>query len=344
MPIKSYAVVKLKLQSPIHLSTGALDYAQGFDILHSDTLKSALFVAARNLENGQIDGDFFDQFNISSAFPYFRDEYFFPKPFTALPFTDAEVKPDEAAKLTKKQNKIQFLGQSFFEALLLCQKKVLQASNYLQGGVFVSEKINSSSTDKEVFIFKEEIRQHVHIHHYREPGRPTDTFYMERKHFHPEAGLFALIEAEDAVLEKLKVVFRLLGDMGVGNDKSNGNGQFIPEWDTLTLNVPEPTSSFMNLSLFCPSQSEINRISLDQSSYQLVKRGGGYLASPEKSEHQRFRKRSIYMLSEGSVLRTDEIPKGKFVDLEPQKENGGLLGHPVWRDGRSVFIPISQTT
>ena len=99
-----YTVIQLKnFKGGLHLARGLTNaYDKTLDTLHSDKLKSAIFVSALQLYGAkQIDQSFLESFQISSAFPFYhsptRDQpfYFFPKPeMVKLPFhpKDAEEK------------------------------------------------------------------------------------------------------------------------------------------------------------------------------------------------------------------------------------------------------------
>jgi len=49
MPTQTYRVFKLRFPGGLHLAKGKSEYDQSDTILHSDTLKSALFVCALQL-------------------------------------------------------------------------------------------------------------------------------------------------------------------------------------------------------------------------------------------------------------------------------------------------------
>ncbi|MCB9356545.1 MAG: type III-A CRISPR-associated RAMP protein Csm4, partial [Lewinellaceae bacterium] len=60
-----------------------------------------------------------------------------------------------------------------------------------------------------------------------------------------------------------------------------------------------------------------------------------YVASPEDDQYTTLRKKTVSMFVEGSVFQIGEVPMlGKLHDLKPLAMNG----HPVWRDGRGIFL------
>ena len=152
MPNRKFTIVKLHFgRSVLHLSRGKEDYDQGEEMLHSDTLKSALFVAALHLYPQHSDEkagkQFLESFSLSSAFPFYGGEYFFPKPVTKTQ-TMAGMKEDDP-KQSKKLKKLSFLGKSYFEDLLSGGKRKIE-QKHIHDGSWVSDHPD---------LFREEIER-----------------------------------------------------------------------------------------------------------------------------------------------------------------------------------------
>lgn len=332
--IKAYKIFKLHFRSPLHLSKGKEDdYGESEQVLHSDTLKSALYVCARKLFGGEAIGDddtFFKRFRISSAFPFYKSELFFPKPMLRLqPFDTREISEEKQAKSHKK---ISFLGKQYFEDLIGPNQITIQQAHLVSGGKFVSNHPEVLNLGKEPILISE-VQQRVAIPaDYSEDPRP---YYVDRIFFNEGAGLWFAFEGDEAIFQTIEKALKLLGDEGIGTDRAVGNGHFEATTDTLTLNVPDQGTHQLLLSLYCPQKSEISKSLLLSSSYGLLKRGG-YLASPDKAEHLTLRKKSVYMFTEGSVFETTVPLTGKIEDLKPTYS--GLSQH-VWRDGLAFCIP-----
>ena len=126
-------------------------------------------------------------------------------------------------------------------------------------------------------------------------------------------------------------MIRLLGDTGLGGERSTGMGLFeAVEFRDWTCSIP-PASDHapvqLSLSLVCPCDpTELDRF----LAYQTTIRGGGIL--PRSGQAMRKRQR---MLTEGSLHR-DQV-EGMIVDLSPE---GTDLAHPILRYGRNLSIPI----
>lgn len=341
-----YTVIKLKnFKGGLHLARGLTNaYDKTLETLHSDTLKSAIFVCALQLYGPeQIDKSFLEKFRISSAFPFYhsptveRTLYFFPKPeMVRLPFDSID---DDAGK-EKKLKKIRFIEQGLFQELLRNPISTIE----LEKGNFYGSFVASNGIDLTDILTKEnceaitktEPYQHVQIP--RDYGSDSIPYYVDKIYFHQNAGLYFLTDASGEVKDQVIAAMKLLADNGIGTDRNTGNGQF--EWgeDRMVLEAPEDgkASYQLNLSLYCPEKEEI-KDDIMQSFYGLIKRGG-YISSPGMSEHQTIRKRSVYMFTEGSLFPYREGRKGKIEDLKP---SFATLDHPIWRDGQPIFIPFN---
>ena len=335
----TYTIFKLHFQSPLHLSKGKTDdYGESEEVLHADALKSALYVCARQLLGADVVGDtdaFFKRFRISSAFPFVGNELFFPKPQAKVqPFLESEVAAERQAK---KHKKLAFLGQAYFEDLITVRKRSLLSDHFTVDGRFVSDHADVRAL-KDTPVFATDVQQRVTIPaNYEEDPLP---YYVDRLYFNDQAGLwFAFQPNDDSAYKDVLAALKLLGDNGVGTDRSVGNGQFTVSESTISLRVPDKPTHQLLLSLWCPEKQEIDTDFLHQSAYGLIKRGG-YIASPDRPEHLTFRKKSIYMFTEGSVFqyRPEKPLIGKVVDLQPDTPE--VVQH-VWRDGLAFTIPIT---
>lgn len=335
--MQKYHLFKLHFKTPLHLSLGQNEvYESSHEILHSDTLKAAIYACGVQLYGKEnMSKDFLEAFSISSAFPFKGQEYFFPKPMSKLSLTFESAQADKEAVAAKKIKKLGFIGKSFFEAILQGKEKMVKKNHIIQDGKFISELL--SPTEK---IMKAEIQERVNLRHLYENDtaqKDAKPFQLERIYWEEGAGLYFLLQTpNDDVKKKVKSILRLLGDNGIGTDRNVGNGMFeVEEISHFTLNVPVNAARQMNLSLYLPQRVELSVQLLDESAYLLKKRGG-YVASPENPDHSSYRKRSIYMFSEGSVFPKANLV-GKLADIMPSVMHNS---HEIWRDGRALFVPM----
>ena len=322
-------IAKLYFTSPLHLSKGKSVLDESFDVLHADTLKSALFVCA--LELGLVTGDdaksFLESFTISSAFPFVEKELFFPKPeWISSALTGSLAENDK-----KKFKKIHFIGQTFFETILD------GTLNALDNKCFKETKYYTATDIGENQPYKSETVQRVVVNRTGEE-EPT-TFYTERLYFTEGCGLYFIIDVPDAKRDIINAALKLLGDNGIGSDKSVGNGQFeFNGFEPFDFQEAKDAKHQIALSLYCPTETEIkDEAFLNDSAYSLIKRGG-YIANPDNFNNSTLRKKSIVMFTEGSVFPRSKTLVGDVKDLKP---NMPTVEHSIWRDGRALFLPYN---
>lgn len=323
---KHFDCIKFHFHTPLHLSRGRQQYDESARILHSDTLMGALFTAA--MLSGATASEalaMLDGCRVSSAFPFLGEEYFFPKPMAPLPFNLCDTPDERAGKSFKK---IRFLGKSWFEKALHGETADIQESKHLAQKEYLSEHVLGT-------IMKANVTQRVTI----KPDHDSDSepFYTERLFFGEKAGLFALVEWRDpAVKDLFFLALRMLGDLGIGTDRAVGNGFFTPETNrSLLLRVPDVANYQCNLGLYLPQEGELTVDDFENSTWSLTKRGG-YMAGASNPDHITLRKLAVFMFETGSVFPKKPL-EGKREDLKPVW-NPPL--HEVWREGRTVFVPI----
>ena len=330
-----YDVIKLHFNSPLHLSRGQTEfYDKSETVLHSDTIKSAIFACAKVIYKNKIDKSLFSDFKISSAFPFYKDEYFFPKPL--IDFDPVVKGIDAGPKTHKKLKQIEYLSKSNFESFINGELKEIENDNISQNNKFL---FSNKVTKRDDSIFKSEVQQRLVMPRSEEENAPKP-FYLDRIYFTDYSGLFFLIEFNN---EQVKDIFsnslKLLESQGLGTDRNVGNGQFLSEFkpNEIDLKLPLNAELTTNISTYLPQKEEIDKMLDTNSRYKLIKRGG-YISSPEKVEFLTYRKKSIYMFKEGSVFKSVG-QKGKIENLAPDDVN---IDHPIYRDGTSIFIPLKK--
>jgi CRISPR type III-A-associated RAMP protein Csm4 len=332
---KNFQVFRLHFQGPVHFSRGREDFDDSLTVFKSDSLKSALFVSALRVFGPELANEaFFRGFRVSSAFPFFEDELFFPRPNCRIPKISG-IPDDRQGKPLKR---IQYFGQGAFERLIGGDVSPIEESQLMGGGLFVSDR-RTNMGDRAVY--QRNVRQRVTV---PAPGEAADPvpFYFEQLYFGSGCGLWFMLEGESTTAHQVERVLVELGQSGIGTDRSVGHGQFEVEGPLpLSLRVPDRPSHQVALSMFCPEPEFVEGDCLPRSSYRIEKRGG-WLANPANMGNTGLRKRSVYMFSEGSVFPIDRSAMGKVVDLRPETPPGAV-DHPVWRDGRPILIPASLT-
>lgn len=333
-----FELIKLRFNSPLHLGKGRSgQYDSSERILHSDTLKSAIFVSAleldKNLEQESNSRAFFEAFTLSSAFPFAEEELFFPKPLGE--FIKLEGDSSEH-KRRKKAKKIKFISAKYL-AQYLDGQAIKSHENYVVDKLFLSTK--KSNSTRSPLVFKAEVFQKVTVP--RIMGEEdAEPYYIEQLFFREKAGLFFLLNIKnESYREHILRGIEILGERGIGMDRSSGCGFFdFDRTDIEEFSIAEPKEGnhWLNLSLYWPQEGEYGIFKEEDTLYELTKRGG-YLTG--KEAELSWRKRSVYMLKEGAILCSQTKLKGELNDLQPEILKGS---HPVWRDGQPIFLRLKK--
>ena len=335
----NYNIIKIKFnRRPLHLSDGRGLYYSSEGILHSDTLKNAIFTSVLKLRGKKavnVSKEFYNSFFLSSALPFYLDEYFFPRPLGHFS-TDA-VK-------AKKEKKIKYIGKSLFEKWLSTGRISMAGIADFGEGQFISSNLRGKVTKEDKIIYRQ-VQERVRIK--RNDNGDSEPYFMEQIRFKEGAGLYFFIQHAPEISEEykswIKQGLNLLADEGLGSDKTYGFGQFdiigAEGEDSFihpfSLNVPDDANAWYATGLYTPSDSEKSDLSwLKNAGYQITERGG-YLANPSNPKYRSFRRNTGRFLQIGSVIPKMSIPEGQCLDLMP-KDMGT---HPVWREGRTVFLP-----
>ena len=332
-----YQLYQLHFNAPLHLNHGKHDaYDNSEKFLHSDTLMAAIYAVANkwyatdSLVNAL---EFMQGISVSSAFPFYQEQLFFPKPMMRLNLNFGD---EQSPFLSKQLKKIEWISQIIFFKLL--QNKSLSLSSDLlsrSGSFLCSQAINTN-------IFNCQTQQKLNKKEHELPQVDPMPFYLERIYFEKNAGLYFLAQFEDDKYQKqFEIYLRMLGDEGIGTDRHSGNGTFSVSSKSINLPAKSNAKQYINLSTFCPTIADLQHIELNESAYKLLKRGG-YMAGSSQSVLQSFRKKTIYMFTEGSVFFTEQKPIGKVVDLQPTQIDETLTAklHPVYRSGKAIMLPI----
>jgi len=191
-------------------------------------------------------------------------------------------------------------------------------------------------------------------------GDPSSTACLE---FSSGSGLwtcaaFSNEESRERWLGPVKAAFRLLSDSGFGGQRSRGWGRAeVPEFregafPNLLLSGPTQIQSpapltneegeqvveaapvyetgYWLLSMFRPAESDA--VDWTRGAYSVVERSGRV----ESRSAYGGLKKSLRMVTEGSVVLAPEPPKGSAADVAPDG-----VAHPVYRSGFALSIPIS---
>lgn len=320
-----YHIIKLKHLTPLHVGTGNESYDFSASCLQSDTLSSAL-AALRCLQGKTKDvKEFLESFVVSSAFPFYGNHLYLPKPQGKL--LAIKIKDQEECVYRKKIKKVKYIEFGLWTKLI-CGEELNLDLEQLQSEFITSGK-------EQLCISKCRVMQRVLVP--RVEGKDAQPFFFNWRFFTPEGGLFCLVKSDDETFKEIAELFMMLGEIGIGSDKNIGGGKF--EIETGKLMIPEikDANSTLLLSLYLPSKTELPMLNLSCAHYSLIPRGG-FMAGSSKYELRHLRKKTVYMFDFGSLFPCMFPLNGEIVDLAPQWSSSSI--HPVYRSGKTLCIPV----
>jgi len=317
-----YLRIKVKPKSFLHLGERE-GWLEGSKIhIPSDTLFSAL-CHCHLLLYGEVE-TFIQAFKadppflLSSAFPFWDDEYYFPLPKNQL-------------TREKELKKIKFVNLNLLTRLLSGDslddlKEKIEANQNLDCLPRLSK--NKETKTRLVPWEIEDVPRVALSRFNNHPGE--NYFHFGQVHFTEKAGLFVLVKFQDKTWEpKVRALFNLLADEGIGGDRTAGKGLFHPpEFDYLSIPDLDGANAVYAASTYFPAENEVEALAHGYYELELRK---GYIFSPANKSYLR---RSLRLFSEGSVL-PGLSRLGTLVDITPQI----FKAHPVYRYGFIFPIP-----
>ncbi len=336
----TYKIYKLRFTAPLHIGNHHADNSSSLRTMQSDALYAALTSCMAKTGNEvPADGDW--GFTLSSMFPYYQEKadsqpvYFLPTPLQSrMPFLQGEEM--SKAKMVKR---VQWVDTALYADLLVAGDlfnaghKVL---DLIQGLYLTHTSLPTDRDGVKEFVHSEVVQRVV------PEGRTGEEdalpYYVDRISFANESGLYFLSVGNTDVLDK---ALNLLAVEGIGTDRTVGFGYFQFTTDELTLSTPTNATHCVALSMLIPeSEQQMQQLlSGDGVAYDFVRRGGWITTWP----YTTLRKNAVYAFVPGSVfckVAKDDCV-GKIVDLRP--DIGDLTpGHPIWRNGKSIMLPINR--
>ncbi|WP_026487326.1 type III-A CRISPR-associated RAMP protein Csm4 [Caldanaerobius polysaccharolyticus] len=307
--MKSYRV-KLKFKGPVHFG-----YKEKMDnvteyIVHSDTLFSGILNCYSLLYGKKRTDEIVERvlcedlpFKLSSAFLYIDEEYLIPKP----------INLDLSAVVGdfKKAKKIRYVPLDY-------SYKQAKSEVYIKGPIMITKNYDR--------IFSIDERPRVTLDRIE---HSSEIYYLSSCTFGENVGLWFYLDVYDTGIEKeIQAAIRLLGDEGLGGERTYGFGLFCVDFCEEKDNFDLESDQYLLLSLFLPSEDDDLKDGL--ISYELTERGG-YVYSPFSSN---LKKKKVRMFLEGSVFKKKY--NGKIADVTPDNFNT----HKVLRYGIPYWKPI----
>ena len=361
----------LEARAPFHFGLRGVGIEATAAYGPSDTLFSALCHTFREQFGLATLQDFLADYSspdpplvLSSAFPYVLvrreeevEDWEPPEPFDsshAIRFFPRPLKPPpgvpDEAKERKRVKKIAWVSEGIFRAWVGGESL---GQHYDPDRLIQGQRIWLTAPEwEQVAGWRDEETDAIRLWAVEDVPRVTvdrrvsasSVYQAGRVWFPPGGGLWLLMRWQADWQERGKLALQVLGDAGVGGERSAGHGLFRLHGPHPLPPLPDPTPGerFLTLSLYYPTEAELTDvISGDGIGYRLQVRRG-WMASPDQVESAKegtlrgsaLRRKAVRMFAEGSILRW---PDGKAVlgalaDVTPDayRQAGG---HDVWRYG-----------
>ena len=321
-------IVRLRPIGPWRLgpSSGARDRVDR--VLHSDTLYSALTIAADHL-------GFLSEWlgataeaeepvvRVGSAFPFVGRTLLAPAPKHVWPPQSSGRVRWKSARFVPLHVAPRLLA---YEAL----KEDRWAVDPVSESVLPVEKFGEVNPP-----FRVAMRRTAAVD--RLSGASSDASSTACLEFAEQAGMWCPVICPEDWRERVQALFRYIADAGVGGERSSGWGraaapEFEPLPSALAANsldeLPDQhAAGYWLLSLYAPAASD--RVDWSRGSYALLRRSG-------RTNGSGAPKTESAIVEEGSVVMAESAPAGRAHDVAPAG-----AGHPVYRAGFAVAVPVA---
>jgi len=304
-------------------------------------------------------------FLLTSLFPRAGDLLFYPFPFVKVKLTEERGR----RKLLKK---LRYVSPVIFSRILNQQSLDEYADRERGKGIFLQRGRVWLTTDELAALpaswqelAPEEVRKLSDWHGWLEgesgrqwlgeqkvwQSRPVDRVTVDRASsassvyrigrtvYGPGCGLWFGLQwpaaPDPAIQSQLENLLALLGDQGLGGERSVGYGQFERQQADIPLDLPAvtPDAPALTLSRYLPRPEELPAALRGNAAYRLSP-VAGWLNAPG---HKAQRRKQVRMLAEGSVFQSvGGGPWGALADVRPT----GWSAHPIWRYGYACPVGI----
>lgn len=354
----------LTFKGGLHIGRGADNLTVSEHFIPADTLFAALVDTWRRLggdvNNGLLKPFCSDPpaapFRLTSAFPFAGKVRFYPLP----PNLGVCFSPEVLKEYGKRIKRIRYISEGVLKkaqagesldawlfpegdedepragvalqggALWLLKDEVADLPETLRwvmerGGV---RRERPLSALREIRLWREQKVPHVTVDRIR---YAPNLYHTGQVVFRPGCGLWFGLSWDDDKRQDYRVaverIFEVLREEGLGGKRSIGSGALkdLRAGEAFTLPDPTPGQAALLLSRYHPRDAELRGGVLQEpAAYNLVA-VGGWAKTPGYPAQRRKR---VWLLSEGSLIRWQPEVSGTVVDVQP-------LGfpHPVYRYG-----------
>ncbi|MGK0290630.1 MAG: CRISPR-associated protein Csm4 [bacterium] len=344
--------VKLNFHTPLHIGVDGIGQENVDQTFHSDALFGAIVSIWAQVYPEDLQKEFFTNpsFSVSSCFPWFEHKKqsieFYPIPIGAFDKVLSELDEDNS-KTRKALKKKRFFSKRLFEIYLQegkdgFSKQIKHNLNYVKtGGAYLLQPEDftmfyQDSKEPESSKLQDQVKtkEVPRISVSRSGSQDTQIWYFA-KQYYQSGGLFFLLQCDDPkIKKKLTTIINILGDTGIGADRSTGHGFFTPTYEKkYSLKEAKGKSLHLQLSLLLPNQSDIQAIcDGTHKSYDLITRKGA-VTLPGKMN---LRKNPVQMFQIGSSFSSPL--EGQCAEVLQLHQNEPEKKMSIYRYGKAFNI------
>lgn len=344
---------KLHFKTPIHFGKHGIALEETSQTLGSDSLTSALINAWAL--HGKADEaikalrDKSPAFILSSLYPFGPDPtasnkitFAFPRPMISPQVKNREILAEHGKRVKKIcwvqfNDLMQWLNGKEYEAdeleemLIRCESLNTQVTPENENGWWIRDirprvAIDRNSANSSIWRCG------------------TVVFNHNKKNKEVNAGLFGLVKIMDnSWKSRIKEAFMILGEMGLGGEKTYGLGTFdfkgfAPAQDILGNKIHnEQGQRFILLSRYVPQRSELDNFKNSFEAWDIIE-SKGYIVSGRLATT--LKRKNVRMIVEGSVSKTSFT--GQLIDVTPDYHPTIELSHRIFRSGLGFWLPAKE--
>ncbi len=332
---------RLTFTSPLHIDqrgTGKFETVDSY--IQSDLLSAAILSAWAEMEPHHKEERFENPpFRLSSAFPYFGDLYFLPRPMGSRSLSLSKEQLSE----NKKLKKTQWLEKTLWEKVATHAENLTKTDEliFLTNGLAVAKtklqqtlehlhQIDNNYREmiEGLVLWKQEILTRLAMNRFTGSSAEGQLYDFARIWFAQQAGLYFLARFDNPQLHQshFEAALSWLGDTGIGSDRSSGNGLFKWEKKDYHFDSQLDLKKAIALSVVIPDPIvDIQEGWLTEATYDFMRRRGWVAGTT-------WRKDGIRMFKEGSEF--NRPLQGRVVKLGTHPQ----YFYPIYRDGRGFFV------
>lgn len=332
-------VVYLQPRGAFHLGERGIGLEETADIVHADTLHAALCTAWVLLYGeGALANEWLRPDDppvlLSSAFPFAGPVRFYPRPMLPVPLHREEK------ELSLPLKKVLFVSEGLLRRHLAGQPYPPCESLHNGEVLLLPEEAEALRA-----AVKRTSLEDIRFWHVVQVPRValdvatnrSNIWFFGRVAFHQAAGFFFRVRYRSPeVAERFRAAVRLLGDTGLGGDRTSGHGLFDPRFEPASPLGDPNADRFLTLAPLYPPREQVQRLLGEGCRYRWLTRAG-WIGSLTPTP---YRRRSVRMFAEGSVFTGSAAELwGELVDVTPT-ETPEPLPHPVYRYGFAFPVGV----